>query len=96
MEFDNLDPLLHNELRLKVMVALDSLGDADFIFLKDLTKASSGNLSVQISTLEKAGYIRVARFGRGRGSSAVCQITTTGIHALQAYQRALMGYFTHK
>ena len=37
MEFKDLDPILHNELRLKVMAALDSLADADFVYLKELT-----------------------------------------------------------
>ena len=55
MEFKDLDPLLHNELRLKVMVALDSLDDADFVYLKGLTKSTAGNLSVQITKLEEAG-----------------------------------------
>ena len=93
MEFKDLDPLLHNELRLKVMAALDSLDDADFVYLKGLTKSTAGNLSVQISKLEEAGYIKVSRSGEGRGSHTVCRITPTGIRALQAYQRALMGYF---
>ena len=37
MDFKDLDPLLHNELRLKIMAALDSLDDADFVYLKSLT-----------------------------------------------------------
>ena len=68
MEFEELNPLLHNELRLKVMVALDALDDADFVYLKNLTKATAGNLSVQIGKLEEAGYIRVFRSG-----GTVCQ-----------------------
>ena len=94
MEFKDLNPLLHNELRLKIMAALDSLDDADFVYLKELTKSTAGNLSVQISKLEDAGYIRVSRSGEGRGSHTVCRITDAGSRALLAYQRALMGYFS--
>lgn len=94
MEFKDLDPILHNELRLKVMVALDSLDDADFVYLKGLTKATSGNLSVQLSNLEEAGYIKVSRSGEGRGSHTVCRITPKGAAALREYQQALMGYFS--
>lgn len=93
MELNDLNPVLHNELRLKVMVALDALDDADFVYLKGLTKATSGNLSVQLSNLEDAGYISVNSSGRGRGSHTVCSITPEGIAALQEYQRALMSYF---
>lgn len=93
MEFEELNPLLHNELRLKVMVALDALDDADFVYLKNLTKATAGNLSVQIGKLEEAGYIRVFRSGGGRGSHTVCRINPAGISALLEYQKALLSYF---
>ena len=95
MEFKDLNPILHNELRLKIMAALDSLDDADFVYLKELTNATSGNLSVQLSKLEEAGYIKVSRSGEGRGSHTVCRITPTGIQALREYQRALLSYFSH-
>lgn len=94
MEFKNLDPILHNELRLKVMAALDSLADADFVYLKELTKATAGNLSVQITKLEEAGYIKVTRSGEGRGSHTICRITPAGIRALKLYQQALLSYFS--
>ena len=94
MEFKDLDPILHNELRLKVMVALDSLDDADFVYLKGLTKATQGNLSVQLTKLEEAGYIKVSRSGSGRGSHTVCRITNKGTEALGDYQRTLMSYFS--
>ena len=94
MEFKDLDPILHNELRLKVMAALDSLADADFVYLKELTKATAGDLSVQISKLEEAGYIKVSRSGEGRGSHTICRITPAGIRALKLYQQALQSYFS--
>lgn len=94
MEFKDLNPLLHNELRLRIMAALDSLGNADFVYLKDLTKATAGNLSVQITKLEEAGYIKVSRSGEGRGSHTVCRITPRGIRAMKDYQRTLMQYFS--
>ena len=93
MEFKELNPLLHNELRLKVMVALDSLDDADFVYLKGLTKATAGNLSVQLTNLEQAGYIKVSRSGEGRGSHTVCRITSNGRKELLDYQRTLLAYF---
>jgi DNA-binding MarR family transcriptional regulator len=94
VEFKALDPILHNELRLKIMAALDSLDDADFVYLKELTKATSGNLSVQLTNLEDAGYIKVSRSGEGRGSHTVCRITTKGTRAMNDYQRALLSYFS--
>lgn len=94
MEFKDLDPILHNELRLKIMAALETLADADFVYLKGLTKSTSGNLSVQITKLEEAGYIKVSRSGEGRGSHTVCRITTAGTRAFREYQCTLMSYFS--
>lgn len=94
MEFKDLDPILHNELRLKIMAALDSLDDADFVYLKGLTNATSGNLSVQLTKLEEADYIKVTKSGEGRGSHTVCRITPRGIRAMKDYQRTLMQYFS--
>ncbi len=94
MTFSDLDPLLHNELRLKIMVTLDALDDADFVYLKEITKATSGNLSVQLSNLQTAGYIKISSSGAGRGSHTICRITPKGISALRDYQRALMSYFS--
>ncbi len=93
MEFKDLDPILHNELRLKIMVVLDSLDDADFVYLKTITKATSGNLSVQLSKLQEAGYIKVSSHGAGRNSHTVCRITDTGAAAFQNYQQVLLSYF---
>ena len=93
MEFKNLNPILHNELRMKVMAALDALDEADFVYLKGLTRATSGNLSVQLTNLQQAGYIKVSSSGRGRAGHTVCRITNKGAEALREYQRTLMSYF---
>lgn len=44
--FPFINPLLHNELRLKIMVTLDSLESADFVYLTRITESSRGNLSI--------------------------------------------------
>lgn len=94
MQYKDLDPLLHNELRLKIMAALDSLDDADFVYLKEITRSTAGNLSVQITKLEEAGYLKVSRSGEGRNSHTVCRISPLGSRALLSYQKTLMEYFT--
>ena len=59
--FKELNPLLHSELRLGVMSILISVEEADFTYLKQETKATAGNLSVQIDKLSKAEYIEVIK-----------------------------------
>ena len=46
-KFPVINPLLHNELRLKIMVALDSLESANFMYLCEITGATRGNLTMQ-------------------------------------------------
>lgn len=94
--FKELDPLLHSELRLAVMSILISVEEADFVYLKEETKSTSGNLSVQIDKLEKAGYIEVAKTFRGKMPRTICKITQTGIEAFEKYVEALKSYIHPK
>lgn len=43
-----LNPLLHAQLRLSVISLLLTVTEADFVWLKEKTGATAGNLSVQI------------------------------------------------
>lgn len=64
--FKPLDPLLHSELRLAVMSILMSVDEADFVYLKEQTRATAGNLSVQLDKLSNAGYIEIQRDFKAR------------------------------
>ena len=57
--FKELNPLLHSELRLAVMSLLISVEEADFVYIRQQTGATAGNLSVQIDKLNKAGYVGI-------------------------------------
>ena len=70
-----LDPLLHSQLRLAVMSILLSIDEADFVYLKEKTGSTSGNLSVQIDKLSAAEYIRVRKEFVGKKTRTSCQIT---------------------
>ena len=77
-KFAVINPLLHSELRLKIMVALDSLESADFMYLCQITDSTRGNLSIQLTTLKDADYINVSKTGIGRFSRTTCSITNKG------------------
>ena len=95
-KFPVINSLLHSELRLKIMVALDSLESAEFTYLCEITDSSRGNVSVQITTLKEAGYIEVSKTGFGRLSRTVCRITRKGHDALQAYEQGLRRMFEQR
>ena len=94
--FKELDPLLHSELRLAIMSILISVDEADFVYLKEVTKATSGNLSVQIDKLEKAGYIKVKKTFNGKIPRTTCKIKPKGTDAFGKYVEALKSYIGEK
>lgn len=93
MGFDlQLDPLLHSQLRLAVMSLLISVESADFVYIKEQTKATAGNLSVQIDKLSTAGYIDVSKGFEGKKPKTTCKITPKGVDAFEVYVSAIQKY----
>lgn len=90
--FDNLDPLLHSQLRLGIMSLLMSLESAEFTYLKEKTNSTAGNLSVQLDKLSEAGYITVQKSFKGKKPLTTCAITTKGIKAFEEYVNVLKQY----
>jgi len=90
--FKKLDPLLHSELRLAVMSVLVNLEEADFVYLRETTGATAGNLSVQIDKLTTAGYITVEKGFKGKKPQTICRITAEGLKAFESYVDALKTY----
>lgn len=90
--FKELNPLLHSELRLAVMSILIGVESADFVFIRQQTGATAGNLSVQLDKLAKADYIEIEKTFRGKMPCTVCRITDTGRDAFAEYVAALQTY----
>ncbi|MDH6305336.1 DNA-binding MarR family transcriptional regulator [Parabacteroides sp. PF5-5] len=90
--FKELNPLLHSELRLAIMSLLLSVEDADFVYIREQTGATAGNLSVQIDKLSKAGYIEVEKTYKGKIPCTLCKITPEGVKAFEEYVEALKSY----
>lgn len=90
--FKDLDPLLHSQLRLAVMSLLMSVTQAEFTYIREKTKSTAGNLSVQIDKLAHAGYIVVEKTFKGKKPLTTCRITKKGINAFEAYVAVLKQY----
>ncbi len=59
-----LDNLIHQPLRLQIMASLVALGmdeQVEFTYLRNLLKATDGNLGAHLAKLEEAGYIRIEK-----------------------------------
>lgn len=84
-----LDPILHSRLRLAVMSILLTVEEADFVYLKEKTESTQGNLSVQLDKLSSAGYISVEKGMSGKRPRTVCRVTDAGRRAFEEYVNAL-------
>ena len=92
MEFKELDPILHSQLRLAVISLLIGLKEAEFTFIREKTNSTAGNLSVQINKLKEADYIEVTKQFKDNYPQTLCRITPRGIDAFEQYVQALQSY----
>lgn len=92
MDFKELDPILHSQLRLAIMSLLISVSEAEFTFLKEKTSATAGNLSVQLNKLKEAGYVEIVKQFKNNYPQTMCRITPLGIKAFEDYVKALQTY----
>ena len=91
-QFENLDPILNNQIRLMVMSVLLKLKQADFKYLKEQTKANQGNLSHQLKKLQEASYIEIIKGFENNYPKTVCKITDEGISAFEQYVKNIKKY----
>src|SRR5471032_693197 len=89
-----LDTIIHQPVRLKIMSALKGLPAGEpleFMRLKKLAEATEGNLGAHIQTLEEAGYVAVEKdFADNRPRTRV-RLTKEGRRAFEDYVDSLRG-----
>lgn len=87
-----LNPLLHSQLRLAIISILMNVEEADFVYLKEKTESTAGNLSIQLDKLASVGYISIEKGMAGKRPRTVCSITSAGRKAFEEYVEALKTY----
>lgn len=90
--FQDLDPVLHNQLRLQIVVVLVQVDWAEFNFLLQKTGATRGNLSSNLSKLRDEGYIDVEKSFKGNYPLTRVRITEKGRSAVRGYVKAMEHY----
>ncbi len=86
-----LDPLIHERLRLGMLSALVVQESMSFTELRDLLQTTDGNLSVQARKLESAGYVICDKKFVARKPKSTYRLSTAGRAALEAYLETLSG-----
>jgi DNA-binding transcriptional ArsR family regulator len=80
-----LDPLIHERIRLGIVSALAVNERLSFNELKSLLDTTDGNLSVHARRLEDAGYVDCEKFFEGRTPKTEYRLSVSGRRALQRY-----------
>ena len=84
----DLNAIIHQPVRLKIMSALKALPNGEmleFVRLKKIVEATEGNLGAHIQTLEEAGYVAVEKdFADNRPRTRV-KLTREGRRAFDEY-----------
>ena len=80
-----LDPLIHECIRLAMVSALAVNDKLSFNELKRLLNTTDGNLSVHARKLEEAGYVQCSKFFEGRTPRTEYKLAAAGRRALEAY-----------
>ena len=86
---ENLNLIIHEPARLRIMMILSSVDKADFNFLLSTLGMTKGNLSSHIAQLEKADYVNVLKSFNGKIPNTSYQLTENGRTALLKYWNAL-------
>ena len=87
-----LDELIHQPVRLRIMAALSSLGprdQVDFSYLKDKLALTDGNLGAHLRALEEAGYISVEKTFVDRRPKTYVAPSAAGRKAFASHVAAL-------
>ena len=94
----DLDPVIHQPVRLQICASLTSLNPDDsieFTFLRDLLNLTDGNLGAHIRKLEQAGYLTVDKTFVERKPKSFIALNPRGRNAFKEHVKALRKIIKH-
>lgn len=86
-----IDEVIHQRARLAIMATLAGVDRLDFNDLKVQLGLTDGNLSTHLTSLAKAGYVRISKSFRGKKPRTALSQTARGRKALTNYVDLLQG-----
>ena len=85
----DLDRVIHEPARLRILMILAGVDLADFSFLLSTLALTKGNLSSHMDRLERARYVKVRKSFNGKIPHTDYYLTDSGQKALASYWAAL-------
>lgn len=89
LEMD-IDRVIHEPARLKIMAFLSVLESADFTFLVSRLGLTMGNLSAHLSKLQEAGYINLEKGYKANRPQTLISLTEDGKGEFQNYRNQML------
>ncbi|MHC4167686.1 MAG: winged helix-turn-helix domain-containing protein [Planctomycetota bacterium] len=86
---DDIDPVIHERVRLAIVSALAVAPEMSFNELKSTLGLSDGNLSAHATSLQRAGYIEIGKTFKGRRPHTTMRLTPLGQEAFRGYVETL-------
>jgi DNA-binding MarR family transcriptional regulator len=86
---DDIDPVIHERVRLSIVSTLAVAPEMSFNKLKSTLGLSDGNLSAHATSLQRAGYIEIAKTFKGRRPHTAMRLTPIGQRAFRGYVETL-------
>ena len=83
----NIDQIIHAPARLTVLTYLYVVESVDFVFLKNMTGLTWGNLSTHLSKLEEADYVTIEKKFKGKKPHTMIRLTDKGRAAFREYKQ---------
>ncbi len=80
------DRVIHEPARLAIMAVLAACESADFVYLRNTTSMTQGNLSAHLRKLEEAGYISIEKSFQNNKPNTLCRLTEKGSAAFKQYR----------
>lgn len=85
----DLDRVIHEPARLRIVALLAGVEEADFLWLLRESALTKGNLSSHLARLEEAGYVAVQKTFRGKIPLTMLRLSEVGRSAFAGYRRAM-------
>jgi DNA-binding MarR family transcriptional regulator len=85
----DIDQIIHASARLMVLTYLYVVESVDYVFLKNQTGLTWGNLSTHLNKLEEAGYVTVEKGFKGKKPHSMIHLTDRGRAAFRNYKNSM-------
>jgi DNA-binding MarR family transcriptional regulator len=85
----DIDQIIHAPARLMVLTYLYVVESVDYVFLKNVTGLTWGNLATHLGKLEEAGYIAIEKGFEGKKPHTMIRLTDHGRAAFREYKASM-------